>query len=486
MFERFVIRLALILFVLMVMLASKPVQANDAFIYYKNSGTYTTTSQYNNLKTELEDAGFTVSSSTSGTVSSSDVSGQDLVIDITGSSNCGNTCKSVYDSYVSGGGKLVIAGAYGATNRNSSIEALIETTMGVGSFTMGGGCNTCYASNATGDYASSTASENILPGPDKYMTGVTGGTTVAAMSTANNNIPTIHKWDYGSNGGAVYVTFGYGQFLSTHTYASNMNDFLYRAMQEEGLIATVTYTSSISNAQTQQITTSRAVTHNGSGIYINQVGNDNELDIVQDGSDNLVAGVGSTSSNIVNADIIGNNNDTTLTQRGDNNVILFDVTGDTNTTTVSQGGSSGADDNRLEFDVNGDSNILSITQNHNDGIGNNGHFLAIDLDGDTNNILSSQLNDGDKKAFLSVQGDDNDIDLYQQGSGSHYAEIAVGSDQTVGITQDGTGNHNASVSMTGHSATLDLTQDSSNNQVYSINQNCANANGCGTTTVTQN
>ena len=489
MFERFVIRLALILFVLMVMLASKPVQANDAFIYYKNSGTYTTTSQYNNLKTELEDAGFTVSSSTSGTVSSSDVSGQDLVIDITGSSNCGSTCRSVYDSYVSGGGKLLIAGTYGATNRNSSTEALIENKMQVGTI---GNFSSSPSDSALGsveqDDYSSDFNSNYLPGV-AYVFNVSdgSGTQVAANSTVSDYWSSWHKWDYGTNGGAVMITFGYTQFLSTTYYATNMETFLGIVMEEEGLYtSTPTYTSSISNAQTQQITTSRAVTHNGNGIYINQVGNDNELDIVQDGSDNLVAGVGSTSSNIVNADIIGNNNDTTLTQRGDNNVILFDVTGDTNTTTVSQGGSSGADDNRLEFDVNGDSNILSITQNHNDGIGNNGHFLAIDLDGDTNNILSSQLNDGDKKAFLSVQGDDNDIDLYQQGSGSHYAEIAVGSDQTVGITQDGTGNHNASVSMTGHSATLDLTQDSSNNQVYSINQNCANANGCGTTTVTQN
>jgi len=474
------------LFFLFLLFAVTPAFATDVLIYYSTGGT-NTSSQYNHLKSELEDLGFTVTGSTSGTVSSNDVSGMDLVIDLAGTSNCGSTCKTTYDNYVSGGGKLLIVGSNGATNRNSNIEQLIESKMSVGTFTLGGGCNTCYYSVRKGDYASSTASENTLPGSDMYMYNVTNGTTVAANSSLNNNIPIMHKWDYGSNGGAVYVTFGYGQFLSTHQYASNMEALLLAALEEEGLYtATAIYTSSISNAQTTQVTTSRAVTHSGNGIYINQVGNDNELDIVQDGSDNLIAGVGSTTNNIVNADIIGNNNDTTLTQRGNNNVILFDVTGDTNTTTVSQGGSSGADDNRLEFDVNGDSNILSITQNHNNGIGNNGHFLAIDLDGDTNNILSSQLNDGDKKAFLSVQGDDNDIDLYQQGSGSHYVEIAVGSDQTVGITQDGTGNHNASVSMTGHSATLDLTQDSSTSQTYSINQNCANANGCGTTTVTQN
>ena len=457
--------------------------ANDAFIYYKNSGNTATTSQYTNLKSELEDAGFTVSSSTSGSVSSSDVSGKELVIDITGSSNCGSTCKTVYDSYVSGGGKLLIAGVNGATNRNSSIEALIETKMGVGSFTQGGGCNTCYYSVRKGDYASSTASENTLPGPDKYMYSVTGGTTVAAMSVTNNNISNWHKWDYGSNGGAVYVTFGYGQFLSTHTYASNMNDMLFMAMQEEGLVATTaSYTSSISNAQTNQISTARGVTHSGNGVYIEQIGDSNTLTIVQDGDDNLIAGNGS----LAKAEIVGDNNNTTLKQKGENNVILFGITGNSNTTTVDQGVTTGADDNRVEFDIDGDSNILSITQNHNNTVGNNGHYIAVDIDGDINNVNTSQLNDSDKKAFISVQGDDNDIDVNQWGSGSHYTEIAVGNDQTVDITQDGSGNHNASISMSGYDSGLDLTQDSSTGQVYSINQNCVNANGCGTTTITQN
>ena len=471
--------------VLIVLLLFKPTTswANDAFIYYKNSGNTATTSQYTNLKSELEDLGFTVSSSTSGSVSSNDVSGMDLVIDITGSSNCGSTCKTVYDSYVSGGGKLLIAGVNGATNRNSSIEALIETKMGVGSFTMGGGCNTCYYSVRKGDYASSTASENTLPGPDKYMYSVTGGTTVAAMSVTNNNISNWHKWDYGSNGGAVYVTFGYGQFLSTHTYASNMNDMLFMAMQEEGLVAiTASYTSSISNAQTNQISTARGVTHSGNGVYIEQIGDSNTLTIVQDGDDNLIAGNGS----LAKAEIVGDNNNTTLKQKGENNVILFGITGNSNTTTVDQGVTTGADDNRVEFDIDGDSNILSITQNHNNTVGNNGHYIAVDIDGDINNVNTSQLNDSDKKAFISVQGDDNDIDVNQWGSGSHYTEIAVGNDQTVDITQDGSGNHNASISMSGYDSGLDLTQDSSTGQVYSINQNCVNANGCGTTTITQN
>ena len=174
-----------------------------------------------------------------------------------------------------------------------------------------------------------------------------------------------------------------------------------------------------------------------------------------------------------------------MTQRGDNNVILFDMVGHSNTTVIDQGGSTGADDNRLEFDIVGNSNTFNATQKHNDGVGTNGHYVGVDIDGSNNNVLTSQLNDGDKKAFLSVQGDDNDIDLYQQGAGSHYVEIAVGSDQTVDITQDGSGQHNTSVSMSGFSATLDLTQQGSSNQTYSLSQTCLNANGCGTTTVVQ-
>ena len=482
MFERFITRLTFILFGIIVFMAiSNTARANDLLIFYSNNES----SQYSNLKSHYEGLGFTVTGSTSGTVSSSLLSGKEMVIDITGTSNCGSTCKTNYDTFVSGGGKLIIAAPNGATNRQGNIESLIENKMGVGSITLHSqSTNGAWSSVATGDYASSTSSENTLPGPDRIFTA-TGGTAMA-VNSSGSSWNTWYKWDYGSNGGSVAVTFGYSQFLSTHTYADNMDTFLTAVATEEGLYSsTPTYTSSISSAQTTQMNNARGVTHDGNGIYINQVGNSNSLTIDQDGNDNLIAGVGTTTNSILDADITGNNNTTTLSQMGDNNVMLFDITGDYNSTTIDQGGTAGADDNRLEFDINGDYNTLSVTQKHNNGIGNNGHFFALDLDGDSNNILASQLNDGDKKAFLSIQGDDNDIDLIQQGTGSHYVEITTGSDQTVDITQDGSGQHNASVNMTGYSSTLDLTQSGSTGQVYSINQNCLTSTGCGTTTVTQ-
>ena len=457
-------------------------KANDALIYYSTGGT-NTSSHYSHIKSELENLGFTVTGSTSGTVSSSDLTGKELVIDIAGTSNCGSTCKTNYESFIGNGGHVVILAPNGATNRIGNIESLIESKLSVGSMSIAGGCNTCYGSVAVGDYASSTSSENTLPGPDKVFTA-SGGTAMAKNSTSSS-WNTWYNWEYGSNGGSITVSFGYGQLLSTHEYSDNMVDFLTRAMTEAGLYSTTSYTSSISSAQTTQVNNARGVTHDGNGIYITQSGNNNAINITQDGNDNLIAGGSTTTNSIVDATITGNNNTTTMAQRGDNNAILFDITGDYNTTTIEQGGAAGSDDNRILMDINGDYNTVSNTQIHNNGVGNNGHFLALDVDGDNNNILTSQLNDGDKKAFISAQGDDNDIDLYQQGTGSHYVEIAVGSDQTVDITQDGSGNHNASISMDGYSATIDLTQDSSTNQTYSLSQTCINANGCGTTTVTQ-
>ena len=109
--------LLLTFLVCFILLVSSNVWADTAFIYYSTGGT-NTSSQYTNLKSELEDLGYTVSGSTSGTVSSTDISGKDLVIDIAGSSNCGSTCKTNYESYLSSGGKLLMVGSNGANNRN--------------------------------------------------------------------------------------------------------------------------------------------------------------------------------------------------------------------------------------------------------------------------------------------------------------------------------------------------------------------------------
>lgn len=136
--------------------ATTPAWAESLFIYYDD------TTQYNYVKTKFEAMGFTVSGSSSGTVSSSDVTGKDMVFDIAGTSNCGSTCRSVYKTYIAAGGTVWIAGE-GAwnSNRNNNIEALVENSsnLNLGSVMnrYQNNCNNnvpCYAQVANTSYIS--------------------------------------------------------------------------------------------------------------------------------------------------------------------------------------------------------------------------------------------------------------------------------------------------------------------------------------------
>ena len=463
-------RLQLFSLVSSLLFFSTSVFADTAFIYYKNSGTYNTSSQYTNIKSELEDLGYTVSSSTSGTVSWSDISGKDLVVDITGSSNCGSTCKTNYESYLSAGGKLFIAGSNGANSRNSNIEQLIESKLSVGSFTQGGGCSTCYASVRRNDYASSTSSENTLPGTDKYMYNMSGGTMVAGNSSTST-ISMIHKWDYGSNGGSVYVTFGYGQFLSTHTYAANMDALLLKIMEEEGLYSS-SIQSGITSNQTTEFNAARNKSISGNQLYITQTGNNNTLNILQDGDDNLIIGSDLTSTAV----ITGDNNALDLDQIGNDNILGLDIIGSSNNVAVTQN-----QDQRAILDILGSTNNVDLDQSAINYVGE--HYMNVKIVGSNNNVDVDQTETGDKKLWLDIDSSNN-VAVDQKGTGNHFLDITLTDSHSVDITQDGSGNHNATVNLSGNSSSVTLTQDSSTDQNYYLEQNCSSVS-CSAT-VTQN
>ena len=447
----------LLLSALILVVAHTSAKANDAFIYYNSN---TTGSQYSNIKSQLEDLGFTVTGSTSTSVSSNAVSGKELVIDISGTSNCGSTCRSVYDSYVSGGGKLLIAGTNSATNRNSSIEALIENKMGVGSFTQGGSSNGGYQNIARGNYASSTSSENILPGTDKFMYNVSGGEMVSANS-ATSTYEMWHKWDYGSNGGAVYVTFGYGQFLSTHTYSSNMETFLTTVVEEEGLYSSSAPQAGITTSQQTTVNTTRNKTQAGNKIYMTQSGSGIDLDILQDGDDNLIIGTDLTSA----ANITGDSIELTITQKNTDNVLGIDINGNSNDVDVWQDTSQ-----RAIVDITGASNTVALMQLHLSGSG--AHHSSINVAGNSNSVTIDQKETGDKILFLDIDSS-NTVDIDQLGTGDHFLDVTLTDNHTVTVLQDGSGTHNGYLDLSGNPTTMNLTQDSSTGQNYHLQQSCA-------------
>ena len=306
-----------------------------------------------------------------------------MVIDIAGTSNCGSTCRNVYDSYVDGGGTLIISAPYGASNRIGNIESLIENVMSVGSMNIVGGCNNCYSSVAVGDYASDTSSENTLPGPD-HLFSASGGEAMAA----NNSTSTWYSWyvwDYGD--GMVIVTFGYGQLLSTHTYADNMGNFI--ASSTSTTTPTPVYgASGLTTAQTARVAAAQVLADNGQG-------------------------------NTIEMDLDGSSNSIFIEQAGGPSYVLLSILGNTNALDIDQDMDIGAH-GYTEIAILGDNNEFDLIQK---GSGDKGAFVRID--GDLNDVLVSQTGSGSHYLDLDVEGDSHEVDVVQSGSGDHEATIAL-------------------------------------------------------------
>ena len=246
-------------------------------------------------------------------------------------------------------------------------------------------------------------------------------------------------------------------------------------------VSAPTYSSAPTTEQLNKRTNTRNIT--GSGIYINQVGDNLDLDIVQDGNDNLIAGTNTTSQTTSDAVISGDYNTVNLSQKSDNNVLLFDVNGDHNDLIVSQGDNvNDTGGHRAIVDITGNYNYTSLTQ-YDTGFGS-GQFSDININGNDNTITSHQR-ETDKMLFIDIDGNDNTVTTNQKDSGNHFLDITLGSDQTVTATQEGSGDHNATINMNGYTSGLSLTQSGSTDKNYVLDQTCANSGGCGTTTINQ-
>ena len=167
-------------------------------------------------------------------------------------------------------------------------------------------------------------------------------------------------------------------------------------------------------------------TTNDSRVYIEQIGNGNEIVVDQSGTKNNSATyVGNGSYNTIN-----------ITQSG-NNLTLANYT---------------------ELNVNGNSNTVNLTQ---------------------------QSTGGGKGIFASISDNNNNVTILQKDSGSDYLTLNLsGGSKTVDITQQGSASHMADITLSGTGArSLSLTQQGNTQQFYSINSSCASS--CQPITVIQ-
>jgi hypothetical protein len=367
----------------------------------------------------------------------------------------------VYDTYVSGGGKLLIAAPYGATNRISNIESLIENKMSVGSITLSSSSSDENLASVEQDDYSSDFNSRYLPGV-AYVFNVSdgSGTQVAVNSIYSDYWSSWHKWDYGTNGGAVMVTFGYTQFLSTAYNATNMATFLEVVMEEEGLY-TSTPQAAITTSQQTTVNTTRNKTQSGNKIYMTQSGSGIDLDIMQDGDDNLITGTDLTSA----ANITGDSISLSITQKNTDNVLGIDINGNSNDVDIWQDTSQ-----RAIVGITGASNTVALMQLHLSGSG--AHHSSINVAGNSNSVTIDQKETGDKILFLDIDSS-NTVDIDQLGTGEHFLDVTLTDNHTVTVLQDGSGTHNGYLDLSGNPTTMNLTQDSSTDQNYHLQQSCA-------------
>ena len=233
-----------------------------------------------------------------------------------------------------------------------------------------------------------------------------------------------------------------------------------------------TPTAGISSSQQTTVNTARAETQNGNAIYITQSGVGIDLDIVQDGNDNLIIGKDLTSSGSIQGDY----NEITLTQKNNDNVLGIEVNGNSNDVDVWQDTGQ-----RAIVEITGNSNTLDLEQLH---LSNSGeHFARVEVNGNSNSLTIDQKETGDKILFLDVDSSNN-VQVDQKGTGDHYLNIILTDSHTLDITQDGSGSHDAHINLSGNNTSITLTQDSSTDQNYYLEQNCVSAS-CSAT-VTQN
>ena len=443
-------------------------EADTALIYHSNYS-----DAHTNVKSQLEADGYTVTLSTTGSVDDNLINNYDVVFDMKYNNSIGSNGKTRYQSFIQAGGVLVLVGEnhVNHSNNNNTIAAFINNFAGgsvtIAGTTGGGSCgNDCNITQTNTDVTDSNyTSVGVYP----YGAYMTGDGTWVAKSTSGKILWMRWSGDQLNSGytGAVYVTFDINQFTSTWD-GTNM-----------AALISDTYTSilatpqaAISSSQQTEVNTAKNKSQTTNQIYLTQSGNGIDLDIVQDGDNNLIIGTDLTNA----GSIQGDNNEITLTQKNNGNVLGIDVNGASNDVDIWQDTEQNAIVN-----ITGASNTLDLEQLH---LNNNGsHYSKVTVNGNSNSLTIDQKETGDKILFLDVDSSNN-VQVDQKGTGDHYLNIILTDSHTLDITQDGSGDHDAHINLSGNNTSITLTQDSSTDQNYYLEQNCASAS-CSAT-VTQN
>ena len=219
-------------------------------------------------------------------------------------------------------------------------------------------------------------------------------------------------------------------------------------------------------------------------IYIEQVGDTLDLDITQDGSNNVIG----TSTTDVNLD--GDDMTFSITQTGSTNSIIADIqgntytgawvfTGDSNTVDLSCDSTSGTNCENVTLNITatGDSNAFTFDIGDTadaDGstigftVTGDGNVINSNVDGQsalvavTVNNSSSTATGGASSGLLSSSGSGNVVDINISGDGDsagHTVKIdSTGGANSFTVTQSGIYDNTIDADFSGDDQDVDITQ----------------------------
>lgn len=250
-------------------------------------------------------------------------------------------------------------------------------------------------------------------------------------------------------------------------------------------VAAPTPPVAISQDQSSRILQRRSeMATQSSGVYLDQIGSFNTVDVQQHGVRSLVRGTTSQS-----APVHGNSNSVQITQ-GSNNPQRLDLSINGNSNVVNARQGSVAHGQFMPLDggwhyqlhaITGSANSVTVQQINSGGTAGQGQHVENRITGNANLVDISQSGGPGKSVFNTLTGNSSSVAVVQQGQGSHYLQITgQGSNHSVVVNQSGSAAHLASVEITntGGPVSVEITQGGSASQNASVVQSCAVLAGC--------
>ena len=484
---------------LLILFFCSSLYAEDILIIHQNYG-----NTHSKHKNRLENAGHTVTMQNTSSSYSYTAGDFDQVYDIRYSYTSYSTAdKDRFKTVLSNGGTVYFVGENGNFDaRNDAIVSFIQEVTGDNNVSHSG--NSCcgngekYSMNENRDILTNySANDDMTTVAAGYFDniGTNGKWLLKDPSDSNKIVGAMWDGDAMSSyaNGKVVVVLDIN-YASHSSYYTTGDQAWIDAMITDVFVSTVNTRSAtnitITSGQTTIMNTAKTAT--GNGVTMNITGDNNTVNIEQEGENNFVIGTDwssaseiSGASNTINID---QGNVTTSGNSG-NNGLALDITGNTNTLNISQGDyATDVGDHRMWVDIDGSTNTLTLQQRNN-GTTSSEHFMSLDLDSSSNVITMQQLDNGDKTLFLDINNGNNTVDVNQSGTGEHYLDITLGTGSyahDVDISQTGTGNHAARVDLDGYSTDFDLNQQGSTDQDYNVDMTCGVQAGCTLSTTQGN